>query len=317
MDINMRPRPLRVPQDPLDSHLMQPAFSRYGGGGNGTGATWEENMSMASFSVPGQTFEDCSPASLDQDMTSFGFSSTMDIDCFSPNGQASSYPTLHDIPYGSTWYPQASSIDQIHNTGFAISPQSTMSQPSPLSPGSQIFSGQEYSPVSPFSNHSSQLPGSASGDVYQPSSFNGMEQPFDANNHYSHVGSDWGRHPQCLYTCHEAPQPEIANSGDGAKQQASDNSIRCPDCKWAPQPYPKRTEKQIRQSVSKHRNRRHSNITHTCPVPKCGTTFTRVDNIKPHLEKKHKYERIPGTPRRSGAGSRRSLGTHRASKSAN
>lgn len=352
MDLDLKPSPLHIRRSAMDSYPAQPPQSAVGD------STYTMNMwkttSMPlidSLSVSDQTFEDFSPTSVPQGMhpSSFEFQSAMNADCFSANGGVSNYPDLHqgagDPTYATTLCTQMSPIGPFpSHTGLAFSPQSSMFGTSPGSSDSRIYAGETYSPVSPFSSHSSQRYGSASGHHTSFSStYSGMEQQYNTSGTQSLVGSDWGAntdyphpHPHASPTTtsrvrtttvhggkggatqqtqqHQAPLPENDDNDDDDDDDNEDDGICCPDCGWTPPSHPKRTERQRQQSVNKHRHRRHSGVTHPCPVSRCGTTFTRMDNIKPHVRRAHPEFLMRPAPREAGAGkSRRSLGGKRKS----
>lgn len=305
MDIDPKPRPLRVPHQHVESYSTQLPQSAVT---ENNYCMWGNPNSASLGSISELGFEDLSQASIHQSMgpSNFELQPGMGVDYGSSNGQVS----YHDLnPSGMAYETtlgrsQLSSISPFHeNAGWTLPPQSTMFDPSPVSSDSRVFSGEDYSPVSPFSMPSSQLPGNASSGSSLSGSFSGMEQHYDSNIRHLHtVGSGPGIQTQLQCANHQ-----VASSRQGANQQARDGIICCPVCKWAPQPGRSWTEKEIKQSVNKHRLRKHSGIIHPCPVQDCDTTFTRSDNVRPHVKREHPgFDMGPVTLRRINAGKRRS-----------
>lgn len=60
----------------------------------------------------------------------------------------------------------------------------------------------------------------------------------------------------------------------------------CDLCGWTPDRSTARSLKKLRLAVDKHLKRNHATRDYRCPV--CGQTFrNRLDNVKPHVKRKH------------------------------
>lgn len=304
-DVDSRSRSLHIQHSNVGSHPLRRTNTdhTYAMGRNvdTRGPTPASARNMGNFSS----------ASMQQGMVSasFEFPPVMEGDCFLPNGQGSSYPALGDLAYGASFgYTHTSPIGPFqNNTRLMLSSQGSMFDLSPVSSDSQMLSGDNYSPVSLLSTVSPQHLGGVNGDDPSSWSFIEAEPHTGLDIHHPGIGdSDWIARPEYPCVPHDT-QAESANGEDEATQELSDDDIRCPDCSWAPHPHPSRTVKQRKQSVSKHRNRKHSGKVYCCPARDCRTTFTRTDNIRPHVRREHpEYDLGPVAPRKPGVGRRRS-----------
>lgn len=302
MDVDLKPRPLRMPQQYVESCSTQPPQSAVT---ENSYDIWGNLNSASLSSISELDFGEVSPASIRQSIGHSGFEilPVMGVDYGSSNGQFS-YPELNtsNIAYETTLgRSQLQPLGSFHdNSGWM---EGTMFDPSPVGSDCPVLPGDNFSPVSPFSMPSSQLPESASSGSSLSGSFSGMEQHYSGHVHHPHtVGSGPGIQPPLQCATHQA-----ASSRQGAKQQARNGIICCPICNWAPQPGRSWTEKEIKQSVNKHRHRKHSGVIYRCPMQECDKTFTRSDNVRPHVRREHPgFDMGLATPRRTSAGKRRS-----------
>lgn len=245
-------------------------------------------------------------ASMQQEMVSTSYPFFMEGD-FSPNEQSSSYPAQSNMGYGAR-YTEVSPTGPFHdNPGWMPSSQSSMLDSSPMSSGSRMFSGDSYSPISSLSNSSLRLFGEANNSDPSRWNLSGSDTHIELDIRTAGIGgNDWDGQSEYPFVTHDA-QAEAATGEKGESQQLSDERLCCPVCFWTPQPHPSRTLKQKRQAVSKHRARRHSGKIFQCPARGCSTTFTRTDNIRPHVKREHpKYITSPVAPQKPGVRGRRS-----------
>lgn len=313
MDIDSKYPPLRVPQQPFDSRSTQSPPSAVTGSNFGM---WDHS----GLEGCGDIF----PGAMHQNMIPPGFEppSDMGFDCGFPSGQASSYPEqpLGNMAYNGTatlGYSQLPAIGTSYdiNAGWVMpyNMESTMLDPSPVSSGSgsRVSCGGDFSPLSPLSMPGSQqgLPRSASsGSPLSGISSGTEDHHFGSSNMQTVSRGPAGAAQPGLQHCatHEAAASRGGQAGAKQQQQqarhgnSGNSSIRCPICGWAPQPAPSRTDDKIRQSVKKHEQRKHSGVIHRCPVRGCDTTFTRGDNVKPHVVREH--PEFGWSPRRASGG---------------
>lgn len=295
------PSPLCVSYNHFGSHRTQPPRSpvvdntRVMGGNsarNSMASIWEQgygNLTPASFMDVDQSFTD------------------VEASCYPPPGPAS---MMYGATVGYGQIPNVGGYDA--NMGAALSQQSAMKDASPVSSGPHLSPGEDWSSVSPFSVHAdgSQMAGGSSGGASLSSSFEGPNQQMNLSIHQSHnVDTAWGNYAGPS-SAHHKNRVATAGDGDRPMQEGPSDDHRCSVCGWAPDPKPGntwRTDKQLRSSVAKHVHRKHDDPRrHPCPVENCSITFTRSDNVRPHVKREHKwFVMSPATSRRSSISTKR------------
>lgn len=93
-------------------------------------------------------------------------------------------------------------------------------------------------------------------------------------------------------------------TSEGSSPSTSDSPLlECEECHWRPDNTKgKREFKKLKLAVEKHVKRQHQSGDHECSV--CKQPFSRPDNVKPHIFRKHptEFEKLYGKTKRKDVG---------------